>query len=209
MGELEGKLDDIMKKTKTIRSQLMGVLIDTVIVSMVLVITTLVVYRHVEKEYEQSTEQILLLNSYNALEDINGDVYTYTLEGNEDVYKQIAEKCSSNQRKLKQLADIHAGKQFYRDVRDVEQMFLLYIQRIKKIYDHSYLCEEMTIGSKAIINKYYNKTQEVYKAMDAQFQNLYSELLEAVDYRKFLVDGRFDCSDHICIFKAGSEYFCT
>ena len=184
MGELEGKLDDIMKKTKTIRSQLMGVLIDTVIVSMVLVITTLVVYRHVEKEYEQSTEQILLLNSYyNALEDINGDVYTYTLEGNEDVYKQIAEKCSSNQRKLKQLADIHAGKQFYRDVRDVEQMFLLYIQRIKKIYDHSYLCEEMTIGSKAIINKYYNKTQEVYKAMDAQFQNLYSELLEAVDYR--------------------------
>ena len=50
MGELEGKLDDIMKKTKTIRSQLMGVLIDTVIVSMVLVITTLVVYRHVEKE---------------------------------------------------------------------------------------------------------------------------------------------------------------
>ena len=180
MGELEGKLDDIMKKTKTIRSQLMGVLIDTVIVSMVLVITTLVVYRHVEKEYEQSTEQILLLNSYyNALEDINGEVYTYTLEGNEDVYKQIAEKCSSNQRKLKQLADIHAGKQFYRDVRDVEQMFLLYIQRIKKIYDHSYLCEEMTIGSKAIINKYYNKTQEVYKAMDAQFQNLSSKLAKS------------------------------
>ena len=184
MGELEGKLDDIMKKTKTIRSQLMGFLIDTVIVSMVLVVTTLAVYRHVEKEYEQSTEQILLLNSYyNTLDDINGDVYTYTLEGNENVYKQIAEKCSSNQIKLKQLAEIHAGKRFYRDVRDVEQMFLLYIQRIKKIYDHSYLCEEMTIGSKAIINKYYNKTQEVYKAIDAQFQNLYSELLEAVDYR--------------------------
>ena len=98
MGELEGKLDDIMKKTKTIRSQLMGFLIDTVIVSMVLVVTTLAVYRHVEKEYERSTEQILLLNSYyNTLDDINGDVYTYTLEGNENVYKQIAEKCSSNQ----------------------------------------------------------------------------------------------------------------
>lgn len=174
-----------MKKTKTIRSQLMGFLVDTVVVSLLLVITTLGVYQHMEKEYEQSAEQMLLLNSYyHTLEDINGDVYTYTLEGDEGIYKEIAQKCSSNQRKLQQLAQVHAGKQFYRDIRDVEQMFLLYIQRIKKIYEHSYLCEEMTIGSKAIINKYYSKTQEVYKALEAQFQNLYSELLESVDYRK-------------------------
>ena len=173
-----------MKKAKTIRSQLLGFVIDTVIVSLVLVLTTLVIYQHMEKEYEASTEQMLVLNSYfHTLEDINGDVYTYTLEGNENVYNEIAEKCSANQRRLKQLSEIHAGQRFYRDIRDVEQMFLLYTQRIKKIYDHSYLCEEMTIGSKTIINKYYSKTQEVYKSLEAQFQNLYSELLEAIDYR--------------------------
>lgn len=173
-----------MKNTKTIRSQLLGVVIDTVLVSLVLVIMTLVIYQHMEKGYETSTEQMLLLNSYyHTLEDINGDVYTYTLEGNESVYNEIAKKCSTNQTRLKQLSEIHAGKQFYRDIRDVEQMFLLYIQRIKKIYDHSYLCEEMTIGSKAVINKYYNKTQEVYRSLESQFQNLYSELLESVDYR--------------------------
>ena len=135
-----------MKNTKTIRSQLLGVVIDTVLVSLVLVIMTLVIYQHMEKGYETSTEQMLLLNSYyHTLEDINGDVYTYTLEGNESVYNEIAKKCSTNQTRLKQLSEIHAGKQLYRDIRDVEQMFLLYIQRIKKIYDHSYLCEEMTI----------------------------------------------------------------
>lgn len=184
MGGLERKLDDIMKRTKTIRSQLWSFVIDTLIVSLVIVITTLIIYQHMEKEYEQSTEQMLLLNSYyDTLEDINGDVYAYTLEGNEKIYNEIAEKCSLNQKTLKQLSEIHAGQRFYRDIRDVEQMFLLYIQRIQKIYDHSYLCEEMTIGSKAIINKYYNKTQEVYRSLDAQFQNLYSELLEAVDHR--------------------------
>ena len=184
VGKLGRELDAVMKKTKTIRSQLLSFVIDTVIVSLILVVTTLVLYQYMEKEYEQNTKQMLLLNSYyHTLEDINGDVYTYTLEGDEDVYKEIAEKCSSNQTKLKQLSEIDAGKQFYRDVRDVEQMFLLYMQRVKKIYDHSYLCEEMTIGSKAIINKYYNKTQEVYRALDAQFQDLYSELLEAMEYR--------------------------
>ncbi len=82
-----------MKNTKTIRSQLLGVVIDTVLVSLVLVIMTLVIYQHMEKGYETSTEQMLLLNSYyHTLEDINGDVYTYTLEGNESVYNEIAEK---------------------------------------------------------------------------------------------------------------------
>ena len=87
-----------MKNTKTIRSQLLGVVIDTVLVSLVLVIMTLVIYQHMEKGYETSTEQMLLLNSYyHTLEDINGDVYTYTLEGNESVYNEIAKKCSTNQ----------------------------------------------------------------------------------------------------------------
>ena len=53
-----------MKNTKTIRSQLLGVVIDTVLVSLVLVIMTLVIYQHMEKGYETSTEQMLLLNSY-------------------------------------------------------------------------------------------------------------------------------------------------
>lgn len=62
-----------MKNTKTIRSQLLGVVIDTVLVSLVLVIMTLVIYQHMEKGYETSTEQMLLLNSYyHTLEDING-----------------------------------------------------------------------------------------------------------------------------------------
>lgn len=100
-----------MKNTKTIRSQLLGVVIDTVLVSLVLVIMTLVIYQHMEKGYETSTEQMLLLNSYyHTLEDINGDVYTYTLEGNESVYNEIAKKCSTNQTRLKQLSEIHAGK---------------------------------------------------------------------------------------------------
>lgn len=185
MGKLGRKLDDIMKKAKTIRSRLLGFLVDTVAVSMMLVITILGVYYHIQTEYEHSTEQMLLLNSfYNNLEDINRDVYTYTLEGDEDVYNKIAQGCSENQGILKKLTKINAGQIFYRNIRDVEQMFFLYIQRIQKIYDHSYLCEEMTLGSKAVINKYYSKTQQVYKTLESQFQALYSELLESIDYRK-------------------------
>lgn len=174
-----------MKKVKTIKSRLLGFLIDTVTVSMLLVLTILGVYYHIQTEYEQSMENMLMLNSfYNNLEDINRDVYTYTLEGNEAVYNKIAQSCSQNQVILKNLSEINAGQLFYRNIRDAEQMFFLYSQRIQKIYDHSYLCQEMTLGSKAVINKYYNKTQEVYKALESQFQNLYSELLEAIDYRK-------------------------
>lgn len=185
LGKLGRKLDDIMKKVRTIRSRLLGFLVDTVAVSMMLVITILGVYYHIQTEYAYSTEQMLLLNSfYNNLEDINGDVYTYTLEGDEEVYNKIAENCSENQKILKKLTNINAGQVFYRNIRDVEQMFFLYIQRIKKIYDHSYLCEEMTLGSKAVINKYYSKTQQVYKTLESQFQALYSELLESIDYRK-------------------------
>ena len=166
-----------------------------------------------EKGYETSTEQMILLNSYyHTLEDINGDVYTYTLEGNESVYNEIAKKCSTNQTRLKQLSEIHAGKQFYRDIRDVEQMFLLYIQRIKKIYDHSYLCEEMTIGSKAVINKYYNKTQEVYRSLESVSEPIFRAAgvcglpqRTGVE-KKFLVYCGYCSSGHICILQTGKKY---
>ena len=185
MGKLGRELDTVMKKSKTIKAQLVGFLVDTVFVSLLLVITVLGVYGHIQKEYEKSTEQMLMLNSfYNNLDDINEDVYTYTLEGDETVYGKIEDEYLVNQRILKNLSEISAGKNFYRNIRDTQEMFFLYMQRMQKIYEHSYLCEEMTIGSKAVINKYYNKTQEVYRALEAQFQTLYSELLESIDYRK-------------------------
>lgn len=185
MGKLGRELDTVMKKSKTIKAQLVGFLVDTVFVSLLLVITVLGVYGHIQKEYEKSTEQMLMLNSfYNNLDDINEDVYTYTLEGDETVYGKIEDKYLVNQRILKNLSEISAGKNFYRNIRDTQEMFFLYMQRMQKIYEHSYLCEEMTIGSKAVINKYYNKTQEVYRALEVQFQTLYSELLESIDYRK-------------------------
>lgn len=66
-------------------------------------------------------------------------------------------------------------------------MFYSYVECILKIYDHSYLCDEMTIGSKRIINKYYKATQDVYEAIDGEFQNLYSKLLNDAETQKRLM----------------------
>ena len=56
MGKLGRELDTVMKKSKTIKAQLVGFLVDTVFVSLLLVITVLGVYGHIQKEYEKSTE---------------------------------------------------------------------------------------------------------------------------------------------------------
>lgn len=169
-------------KVSSIKDRLMGVMTETVVISLLTVLLCVGMYLMTYTVYGSSTKQMMTLkNFYANLETVNRDVYTYTLEGDETVYDRITAACIEGRRMLRELTEAKAGVQFYRDVRDMQEMFYSYTLGINKIYDHSYLCDSLAIGSKGVINKYYNQTQEVYNAMVSEFQKLDGQLLEALD----------------------------
>lgn len=169
-------------KVSSIKDRLMGVMTETVMISLLTVLLCVGMYLMTYTVYGSSTKQMMTLkNFYANLETVNRDVYTYTLEGDETVYDRITAACIEGRRMLRELTEAKAGVQFYRDVRDMQEMFYSYTLGINKIYDHSYLCDSLAIGSKGVINKYYNQTQEVYNAMVSEFQKLDGQLLEALD----------------------------
>ncbi len=184
-------MEAFIKKNTTFKSRMMRFMLGLSAVTLSLVSLCIIFYSIMESQHKDSTNQLLNLNTfYDYLDSINEDVYVYTLEGDENVYQNIERQCMAGRRILKEMAEMRVDTAFYRDIRDVEEMFLSYTQCIERIYDHSYLCEEMTIGSKRIINKYYMATQDVYDAINSEFQSLYSQLLDATGKKEQAMDLR-------------------
>lgn len=182
----------LKKRRQSVRWRLFWFFVEIGAVALLLVLMSICFYLVSRGDYEKSTEQMLTLNEfYSNLENINQNVYTYTLDGDEAVYQEIESACMESRGVLGTLSGMEVSIRFYRDIRDVEQMFLNYTKDINRIYDHSYLCEQMTIGSKQIINKYYDETQEDYELIRSEFQNLYSQLLDYVDREKGLLRRKY------------------
>ncbi len=161
------------------------------VVALVLIVLCVSVYRIMDQSHKDSMSQLLNLNTFfDRLAAINDSVYEYTLEGDETLYREIEQGCMEGRRILKEMADMQVDMAFYRDIRDMEEMFYSYTERIQRIYDHSYLCDAMTISSKRTINRYYAQTQEVYEAINSEFQSLYSRLLDAADKREQKIEWR-------------------
>lgn len=184
-------MEGIGKKNITFKTRMMRFVLGLTVVTLSLLIVFGILSTMMDRNHEDSMERLLNLNTfYDHLDSINANVYEYTLEGDEEIYQAIESECMEGRRILKEMADMKEGIAFYRSIRDIEEMFVSYTDCIQKIYDHSYLCEEMTIGSKRVINKYYVATQDVYDAINSEFQNLYSQLLDAAENRKELMKRR-------------------
>lgn len=178
----------VLKHNRSIRTRLLIFFVETVAVSLVMALVSVGFYSTSRSDYEENTEKMLLLNTfYTDLEQMNQDVYAYTLGGDEQIYQEIDQGCTQIRGTLKELSGLEVSLRFYRDIRDLEQLFSNYVESISRIYDHSYLCEQMTIGSKQIINKYYDGTQNLYNMIQMEFKNLYDQLLTHISQVKLLL----------------------
>ena len=73
------------------------------------------------RHYQNNMQQLLNLNSfYRHLDSVNRNVYEYTLEGDEDIYNAIGSEVMQGRRILKEMTQMRMGKEFYRDIRDME-----------------------------------------------------------------------------------------
>ena len=179
------------KSPTTFQSRLMRFMGEMVGMTVVLLLLSVVFISLMNENYQKNMQQLVNLNAfYHHLDSINHNVYNYTLEGDEEIYKGIETEMLEGRGILKELTEVPMGIRFYRDVRDIQEMFYTYTTSIDKIYEHSYLCEVMTVGSKAVINKYYSATQEVYQAMTDEFQNLYSQLLDNAENQARMLELR-------------------
>ncbi len=170
------------KAATTFQSRLMKFMGGMVMMTVVLLFLSMGFIGLMNENYQRNMQQLINLNAFfHYLDSINHNVYNYTLEGDEDIYKAISSEILEGRSILKEMTEVRMGEQFYRDMRDVQEMFYTYTTSIDKIYDHSYLCEVMTIGSKQVINKYYSATQDVYMAINEEFQDLYSQLLDEAE----------------------------
>lgn len=194
-----------MKENTSFKKRLVGVMSGMIAIMGVLFCLWFLFMGLSNRQHQKNMEQLLCLDSFwGTLDNVNRNVYQYALEGDENIYMEISEDCDAGKKYLKTMADRKISAGFYRDIRDLQEMFSSYISCIKKIYDHSYLCEVMTIGSKQVINKYYNETQDVYRAIQSEFQNLYSQILEDTEKKEETLRkwNSFCWLDMICIMIA-------
>lgn len=167
------------KTATTFQARIQRMLIEMFVIMFAMMSFSMFSLSRINVDYNNNMQQLGNLNIfYQKLDNINHNVYNYVLEGDEDIYWMIGEEIAEGRKLLKEMTEMQISEYFYRDIRDMQEMFYTYTTSIEKIYDHSYLCEVITIDSKQVINKYYSVTQEVYQAINEEFQNLYSQLLD-------------------------------
>lgn len=113
----------IKKKSNpiTFQSRLMQFMAGMIVMTVVLLLLSMVFLGLMSRNYQNNMQQLLNLNSfYRHLDSVNRNVYEYTLEGDEDIYNAIGSEVMQGRRILKEMTQMRMGKEFYRDIRDME-----------------------------------------------------------------------------------------
>lgn len=135
-------------------------------------------YQYARWNYNRNMERLMYLDQfYETLNELNARVYLYTLDGDESVYREIWDRTVQMRGNLRELTASVLPADLYREIRDLEDMFYTYTQLTQRIYDHAYLCAQVTVSGKQVINQFYGETQEVYEALTSEFGNLYARIL--------------------------------
>ena len=164
---------------KTFKRTMIGTLTGMIIITLMLVGVSLYSIYVVNQNYQATIDRLLNLNTfYEQLEETNNSVYNYTLSGDENIYSDIQEQVTGTRSVLQNMTLTAGSRVYYRNIRDLEEMYLSYYECVQKIYEHSYLCDVITIGSRNTGNKYYESSQKVYDAIYSQFRTLYSTMLD-------------------------------
>ena len=164
---------------KTFKRTMIGTLTGMIIITLMLVGVSLYSIYVVNQNYQATIDRLLNLNTfYEQLEETNNSVYNYTLSGDENIYIDIQEQVTGTRSVLQNMTLTAGSRVYYRNIRDLEEMYLSYYECVQKIYEHSYLCDVITIGSRNTGNKYYESSQKVYDAIYSQFRTLYSTMLD-------------------------------
>lgn len=127
-------------------------------------------------QHKQDVDYILTLNEfYSQLDELNGELYE-DITGAEQESSEIMDKRLQRMRRnLKILKQLKAADNFRRNVDDLNDMFDIYAQNVRHIYEC--LSKDETENVFSI----YGETQEIFNYLNKDFQRIYTQLLNYVE----------------------------
>lgn len=127
-------------------------------------------------QHKQDVDYILTLNEfYSQLDELNGELYE-DITGAEQESSEIMDKRLQRMRRnLKILKQLKAADNFRRNVDDLNDMFDMYAQNVRHIYEC--LSKDETENVFSI----YGETQEIFNYLNKDFQRIYTQLLNYVE----------------------------
>lgn len=165
----------IFTKKNTIVQNLLSYFFHSAFFFVLLTVLNILFYTMTIVQYENENEQLLLLNDfYTQLNEAHQNLYTYAFSGDLQVYRVLEEEQDCLTATLREISSLSVGSGFSRDLRDIGGILENYIDQSQAI--HLLSAAPENTGS---ISSKYNAANDMFQRINSEFQNLYSQILNA------------------------------